>query len=95
MDYITGSWIDSGGNIIIINIADSGMLGISFGTQISDNDYEVMSGEYDYSISKVWFSQEYKIKFNKTEIIAKPAEKSVEFKKKNKTIGVFYSAKLK
>lgn len=95
LKYISGSWIDSDGNIIILDITDSGLLSVSFGTQISDEDFEVMSGEYDYTISKVWFKQEYTIHFGKgVEICILPADKAIKFSKKNKTFGVFYSAKL-
>lgn len=95
LEYIVGSWIDSGGNIVIIDIKDSGLLAVSFGAQVSGDDYEVMSGEYDYTISKLWLKQEYKIKFNRNVLIhIIPAEKKIHFIKKGKTFGVFYSAKL-
>lgn len=95
LEYISGSWIDSGGNIIILDITDSGLLSISFGTQISDDDFEVMSGEYDYTITKTWFKQEYNVRFGKgVELCLLPSDKAIKFTKKSKTFGMFYSAKL-
>lgn len=95
MEFINGSWMDKDGNLIVLSQTEDGLLGISFATANEAGEYEVVSDECGYSISKVWLKQEYNIGFGKkNNILVKPADKKVEFYKKGKLIGEFYSVKL-
>jgi len=95
LDFLDGSWVDSGGNLVVIGINDDGMMDLSFGTPVGDGEYEVITDTRDCNVSKVFFAQEYRVDLgDKTKILVVPTEKKIVFYKKDKPIGEFYSVKM-
>lgn len=86
--FSNGTWIDSGGNILIMRLDKK--IKISFGINTEDDAYELAESDYDYSMRKIWLSSEYTIKVsNGMKITIDPVGGIATVFEKNKKIGKF------
>lgn len=87
--FLNGTWIDKDGNIIHISVNNKN-IDLSLGSEINEKEYEFISKQYKYKISKKWMHHRYIIKLDKDmKIFAIPEKKTIKIIKNRDTLGTF------